>query len=346
MHNKNKINICIIPNNGGRVRTLQVCPKRLSILALGLVTVMVALGVYAFQCKQDLTKRIDQSAELESLRFTNASQQAQLDVFTQRVASLDSRLNKLKIDEMELASLTDQVSLELGVDKETPLSDLLPRLTATVAWANNQNGVGGSEQLASSLSSTAVAGNSRSVIKGMHRDLDRLMMAADEADNYMASLKENISEARSILAATPMFLPLERRISAKFGRRQSPFGGNDIDLHRGLDIPTPIGTAVRVPADGTVLSVGQSGSYGLLVTIDHGYGLVTRYAHLSESLVEPGATVSRGQNIALTGNSGRSTGPHLHYETVLGGVAVDPLKVMLAEAAQKATFKDNIDGLD
>ncbi|MDR2945687.1 MAG: M23 family metallopeptidase [Candidatus Adiutrix sp.] len=337
MHKK-KLSVCIIPNDGGRVRNLQVRPWTLPVLGLGLLAVIAGLGLYSFRSHQALVNVVDQSAELEALRFTNASQQAQLDVFAERVAGLDSRLSQIKASEMELASLTAEVAQQLGVSENTPLSELLPQLHATVAWADSPNGVGGAEHLAGALSTAAVAGSARNIIKGMHRDLDRLMMESDDTGHYLAALKDNISEARSILASTPLELPLPRRISADFGRRQSPFGSN-IELHRGLDIPAPMGTTVKAPADGTVLSVGQSGGYGLLVTVDHGYGLVTRYAHLSEALVEPGAQVARGQNIALTGNSGRSTGPHLHYETILGGVAVDPMKMLPVAVAENVVFK-------
>jgi murein DD-endopeptidase MepM/ murein hydrolase activator NlpD len=335
---KKKLSVCIIPNDGGRVRNLQVRPWTLPVLGLGLLAVIAGLGLYSFRSHQALVNVVDQSAELEALRFTNASQQAQLDVFAERVAGLDSRLSQIKASEMELASLTAEVAQQLGVSENTPLSELLPQLHATVAWADSPNGVGGAEHLAGALSTAAVAGSARNIIKGMHRDLDRLMMESDDTGHYLAALKDNISEARSILASTPLELPLPRRISADFGRRQSPFGSN-IELHRGLDIPAPMGTTVKAPADGTVLSVGQSGGYGLLVTVDHGYGLVTRYAHLSEALVEPGAQVARGQNIALTGNSGRSTGPHLHYETILGGVAVDPMKMLPVAVAENVVFK-------
>jgi murein DD-endopeptidase MepM/ murein hydrolase activator NlpD len=82
-----------------------------------------------------------------------------------------------------------------------------------------------------------------------------------------------------------------------------------------------------------VLAVGNSGDgYGLLMTIDHGYGLVTRYGHLSGALVEAGQTVHRGEPVARVGNSGRSTGPHLHYEVLLGGVPADPLEILAAVA--------------
>jgi murein DD-endopeptidase MepM/ murein hydrolase activator NlpD len=114
-------------------------------------------------------------------------------------------------------------------------------------------------------------------------------------------------------------------VTSTFGPRKSPFGGGS-DFHKGLDLSAPIGTLIYAPADGVVLSSDWSvNGYGQLLTIDHGFGLSTRYAHLSESLVAPGETVTRGQPVARVGNTGRSTGPHLHYETILGGVAVDPL---------------------
>jgi murein DD-endopeptidase MepM/ murein hydrolase activator NlpD len=97
-------------------------------------------------------------------------------------------------------------------------------------------------------------------------------------------------------------------------------------MHQGLDLAAPVGTPIYAPASGTVLTADWSGNgYGLMVTIDHGFGLTTRYAHLSETLIEAGAKVERGQLIAKIGNTGRSTGPHLHFETSLGGVPVDPM---------------------
>jgi murein DD-endopeptidase MepM/ murein hydrolase activator NlpD len=289
---------------------------------------------------------IDRSAEIEALRFTNASQEAQLNTFAERIASLDNQLTLLKNHETDLAEITSEFNTQLGLEDNTTLAELLPHLNSTVAWAaNNTNGVGGSEQLASPLGA-AVAGSSRDLIRGMHRDIDRLMMEADDAEHYLASLKDDLSGARSILAATPTLMPLERRISADFGRRQNPFGGSSVEMHRGLDIPSPLGTVVRAPADGTVLSVTRAGGYGLLMTVDHGYGLVTRYAHLSSALLDPGADITRGQPIARTGNTGRSTGPHLHYETVLGGVTVNPLQMLPSQAAQTVVVDENSEALD
>ena len=340
-----KIRVCVIPSGSSKVRNFEIRPWSLPALILFLCVLVSVLGFYSYRSHKTISSFVDHTAELEALSATNAALEAQIDVFADKVALLDKELGQIKSRDMEVAALKDEVSRQLGMSPDTPMEDLLPYLRAAVSWVDNQNGVGGSEQLASALSA-AVAGSSREVIRGMHRDLDRLMMETDDTGHYLSTVHEGLNGASSVLASTPLFMPINGRVSAKFGHRVSPFGGRSIDLHRGLDIPTPIGTVVKSPADGTVLSVGRSGGYGLLLTIDHGYGLVTRYAHLSDTLVEPGDQIVRGQNIARTGNSGRSTGPHLHYETILGGLAVDPLKIMPPAVVKNLAFGSTAAALD
>ncbi len=343
-----KLSICIIPDSGGPVRTLRFPPWVLP-LALLTVAALLAAGGYLFYRGQAIQASRgggdDYAAELQTLRFNKASLEAQLEVFSERVATLDAQMAQLKSQKFDVAALADELAVDFSLPRETPLVEILPHLSAAVSWADDRYGEGGAEQLSGALSLSAVAGSTRDTILGLNRDLDRLLMETDDTRRYLASLQEDLSTARSILSATPLVLPLDRRVSAAFGQRTSPFGGAK-ELHRGLDIPAPTGTLVRAPADGTVLSVGPLGGYGLMLAIDHGYGLITRYAHLSDALVEAGDQVVRGQTIARTGNSGRSTGPHLHYETILGGVAVDPLRLLPKAVAQNVTFKENAEHLD
>ena len=309
------------------------------------MTLIAGLGYYSYYSFTQGGRQTDHTGELETLRLTNASQEAQLELFAERISALDAQMAQLRNRDLEVAALKSTVSHQLGLDGEAPLDELLPYLTATLSWVNNKNnknGVGGSELYAGALSAAAAVGASRDQIRGMHRDLDRLMMEMDDTGHYLVTVRDGLSGAGSVLSATPLFLPVNGRISARFGNRPSPFDGVSLDHHRGLDIPAPMGTVVRSPAGGTVLSVGQSGGYGLMLTVDHGYGLVTRYAHLSGSMVEPGDQVRRGQGIARTGNSGRSTGPHLHYETLLGGVAVDPLKLLPPDVVKNLVFKPSL----
>lgn len=118
-------------------------------------------------------------------------------------------------------------------------------------------------------------------------------------------------------------IPLSARVSSAYGMRKDPISG-DVRMHKGTDIPMPYGADVRTAGPGTVVSVGEVSGYGLQVVVDHGDGVTTSYAHLSSAAVKPGDTVTRGEVIAAVGNSGRSTGPHLHFEVLTRGRAIDP----------------------
>jgi murein DD-endopeptidase MepM/ murein hydrolase activator NlpD len=117
-------------------------------------------------------------------------------------------------------------------------------------------------------------------------------------------------------------------VTSTFGPREDPFTGERI-MHFGLDLAAPEGAQVRAPAAGNVIFAGERGPYGNMIAIDHGRGVVTHYAHLSRLLVDVGTTVERGQHIGAIGNTGRSTGPHLHYETRVSGVPVNPMRFVL-----------------
>lgn len=125
------------------------------------------------------------------------------------------------------------------------------------------------------------------------------------------------------------------RLSSRFGYRSDPFHGTS-RMHSGIDIPGPLGTPIYASAGGTVDFAGWAGGYGRMVEIRHGNGLSTRYAHLSQILVTPGTTVSRGQTIARMGSSGSSTGSHLHFEVRSRGQATNPLAYFGAPIASSS----------
>jgi murein DD-endopeptidase MepM/ murein hydrolase activator NlpD len=133
-----------------------------------------------------------------------------------------------------------------------------------------------------------------------------------------------------LLSSTPSIYPVHGLLGNGYGWRRDPFTGMR-DFHQGLDLVAPLGTKVVAPADGIVTRVGQSGGFGNSIFISHGYGIITRYGHLSAYNVKVGQRVKRGDVIAMVGSTGRSTGPHLHYELLVHQRNVDPIKYILEE---------------
>jgi murein DD-endopeptidase MepM/ murein hydrolase activator NlpD len=162
----------------------------------------------------------------------------------------------------------------------------------------------------------------------MHNFLEQLRTDTRMEEVRQQDLIAAINARRELLASTPSIWPTKGWISSSFGYRTSPFTGKR-EFHKGLDISGPNGTPVYAPANGKVTFAGNDGGYGLSIVLTHGNGITTRYAHLNRLAVKSGQSVTRGEMVGLMGNSGRSTGPHLHYEVRLNGVFVNPERFIL-----------------
>jgi murein DD-endopeptidase MepM/ murein hydrolase activator NlpD len=163
--------------------------------------------------------------------------------------------------------------------------------------------------------------------KEFNQSLTFLKRDAQERLDTYQEMKKYIATQRSVMASRPSSWPVRGWITSRFGMRQSPFQDGSM-FHQGIDIANEEGTSVKAPADGVVTYSGWEGGYGKLAIIDHGYGISTRYGHLSRQLVNVGQRVRRGQVIAFLGSTGRSTAPHLHFEVRLNGIPADPLKYL------------------
>lgn len=172
--------------------------------------------------------------------------------------------------------------------------------------------------------------------------LHRQELAARKMQDFLSRLSESVRleevrqqdllrilrENRDTLSSLPSIWPATGFVTSSFGMRSSPLGGGT-RLHKGLDISNRTGTPIVATAQGEVILAARDGAYGLCVEINHGGGIVTKYAHLNKMTVEPGQWVKRGQVIGHMGSTGRSTGPHLHYEVRLNGVPVNPMRYIL-----------------
>jgi murein DD-endopeptidase MepM/ murein hydrolase activator NlpD len=160
-------------------------------------------------------------------------------------------------------------------------------------------------------------------------EIERVLGDGKTAQRDLGELLEYFHDAQKMLSNTPSVRPAHSHaITSTFGRREDPVHGG-LALHKGLDIGGSTGTEIFAPADGTIIFVGKRGGYGNVIVVDHGYGLQTHYAHLSKFRTRVGDHVKRGDTLADMGSTGKSTGPHLHYEVRRYGRPLDPARFIL-----------------
>lgn len=154
-------------------------------------------------------------------------------------------------------------------------------------------------------------------------ELEQLAASVAEEGPRLRELEHVIERTGKFMNALPLRWPVHGPVNSEFGRRSSPWGG-ETEQHEGLDIGSPAGTPVKSPAAATVVAATSGGGYGNHVTLNHGNGVRSLYGHLQRVDVKAGERIAKGQVIGLVGSTGRSTGPHLHYEIRVSGERVDP----------------------
>lgn len=193
-------------------------------------------------------------------------------------------------------------------------------------------GVGPIEASRTENSSLALAFNGALMdvpATGLTLEMERISDQGRSVQHRTGDLLEYFRDAERLLSNTPSVRPVSTPwITSSFGRRNDPMDGRWM-MHKGLDLGGTIGMEIRSPADGVVIWVGQRGGYGHTVVVDHGYSIQTHFAHLSKYRVAVGDKVRRGEILAEMGSTGKSTGPHLHYEVRRGGQPMDPRRFIL-----------------
>jgi len=292
--------VFVVPQDPSRVRKL-----RLPLNLLRAIFIMLGISFAAFSFMIfDYTQVKLKTHELNSLKKENAVQKIQLQAFASKVSDLEFYMAKLKQFDKKLRIITNM---------EVP------------AGSSQVLGIGGP----SFEEDTATLEGARAgLIKQMHSDLDQLKAEAMAQEKSFTELNEHLFKQTSLFASTPAIWPARGWVTSNFGYRISPFTGLR-QMHEGMDIANAMGTLVLAPANGIVSRVDRENGLGKNITINHGYGILTKYGHLSETYVHVGKRVKRGEKIAAIGNTGRSTGPHLHYEIVVNGVNINPEKYIL-----------------
>ena len=243
-------------------------------------------------------------SEIAALRGENATMRSATGALTSQIASLQTVVN-------DLSQLSPSAAERTAMAR-------LPR-------AVQQSALGGLSPAAArmALSGPSAAPDAMGVV--------RQMLTALEA--RLETARPRFERRAALARATPAIWPALGALTSPFGARRDPFTAA-ASLHPGLDLDLELGDPVHVTADGVVIDARHHPEYGNLVTVSHGFGIETRYAHLSRSVVRPGASVTRGQVVGHAGSTGRSTGTHLHYEVWIDGRPVNPLA--LSRRARRA----------
>ena len=304
-----KISLIILSNSGTTVKQLAIPVVLLTALALVTALGVACVGI-AFHDYQRLRRSLGTSNHIaqtiQEQREEIGQQRLQIQAFAHEINALKEKL----------------VGLDQFEEKIRVIANLAPGQTD-----GNLFGVGGAapEDLEPQLELTQ---RHEGLMREMHQQVDELASASQRQENSFGNLMDKLEGQRNLLASTPAIRPTGGWMTSRFGHRVSPFTGRK-ELHKGVDIANRKGTAILATANGIVSFAGKKGPMGNVVVIDHGHGMITRYAHLSEAMKKQGDTVKRGDIIAQMGNSGRSTGPHLHYEVHLNGVPVNPATYIL-----------------
>lgn len=304
-----KYTVLFIDDRGNPVRESLVSRHSIQmVMVLALLFVGVfAVGTHRYiNMRQALTNKAELATKIDRQNSAIEDQRQQIQSFAQEINDLKSSLKALNDFETKIRIMAnleqkaDQVSL-FAVGGSMP-EDLEPNLPLDQDHDR--------------------------LVREMHDHMDQVQQASSVQENSFELLLKSLKGKRNLLASTPSLRPTTGWVSSKFGYRVSPFTGRK-EFHRGLDIATRKGTPIIAPADGIVTFSAKKWLIGNMITIDHGYGMVTRYGHIYKLKKNKGDRVKRGELIALVGNTGRSTGPHLHYEVRINGVPVNPTKYIL-----------------
>lgn len=288
--------LIVVPQKGGSIKKIYATSALIKFILGSIVALSLCFICFSY----DYVKVKGKEAQLNGLKRLAAAQKEQIDLLAGKVGEFEKKMADLQQLDKKIRIMTN---LEGGHDKDHAL------------------GIGGPipEEGDSELQELTIS--------NIGKDVDRLLEEAAFQMKSFEELSDFLTKQQSLLASTPSIWPVIGWVSSEFGYRTSPFTGKR-EFHRGIDIVTRIGKEIVAPADGIVVVARNERDMGNMVKIDHRNGLSTSYGHLMKIAVKDGQRVKRGDLIGYVGNSGRSTGTHLHYSVSLNGVFVNPRKYL------------------
>jgi len=296
------ITILIFGHKTSKTRHLKFRKKNVKI---GLYLLAFAiLSVTFFFCDYIQVKK--KAYEVAQLRQQTEIQRSQIHFFSSKIEEMEKQISRLKDFDKRIRIIANlekgqETAPFIGMGGPSP-SDLRDKLK----WEKDEKGL----------------------VHQMKIDVDRLQSEAATQEMSLSELEKVLQSKQEILAHTPSIWPVQGWVTSDFGFRTNPFTGLT-QMHEGIDISNRSGTIVVAPGNGFVSDIGNDWAHGRFLVISHGFGMTTRYSHLNKALVKVGQKVKRGDKIAEVGTSGKTTGPHLHYEVRLNGIPANPMRYIL-----------------
>jgi murein DD-endopeptidase MepM/ murein hydrolase activator NlpD len=299
---KEFLNILIFGHKHSKTKHLRIHKKTFKI-TLYLLGFAILVNTFFFCDYLQVKKR---AFQLDQLRDETQAQKSQIQFFSGRIEDLERQLSKLKDFDKKIRILAN---LEKG-DQATPLM-----------------GIGGPSP-SDIRDRLKVEKDEKGLVHQMRVDIDRLKSEALSREESFSELENLLKTRKEMLAHTPSVWPTLGWLTSGFGFRTNPFTGL-AQMHEGIDISNKVGIPIVAPADGLVSDIGNDAAHGKVLVISHGFGMTSRYSHLNRISVKVGQRVRRGDRIAEVGMSGKTTGPHLHYEVRVNGIPVNPMRYIL-----------------
>lgn len=299
--------VLLVPHGSGSSRAVEVSQSVVkALVGFGSVVALVILVLGGAAISRGISITRARTLERENQLLAD-----ELSRMRSRLTNLRDTIHAFGQREQELRLLAGLAPLDSGVQ---------------------QAGIGGPAGKWSERDSLTTAGPLGSEALAARQDMDELIRRADILARSVNEAYDSLSAQRTRLAALPSIMPTKGWLTSAFAKERIHPILHLARPHDGIDVAAPMGAPILAPAAGVVTDVRWEEGYGNFVTIDHGYGIVTRYAHCSKVLVVRGQRVKRGQQIALVGSTGLSTGPHLHYEVWVNGHPVNPINYVMPDA--------------
>jgi murein DD-endopeptidase MepM/ murein hydrolase activator NlpD len=314
---RNKISLVVLTGSGSSAK--QICTSRSTLRWLA-GAALIASGLLAFVVYDYVQlKHSDFALRLRETEMSGrlSGQQEEIDLQRRQIGEFAEEVNQLKERLLSLNAFEKKIRIMADLEKRPDAGSLF--------------GVGG--PIPRTLDpKTAMGDERKSLVREMHSQVEQLNLGAVNQGNGFQTLVGHLEKQQTLIASTPTIRPIdpdaEQLVTSRFDYRISPFTGAR-EFHRAIDISAREGTPIYATASGVVTFSGVKGLLGRAIIIDHGHGLTTTYGHCSRLLKQAGERVNRWDTVALIGNTGSSTGPHIHYEVALHGVPVNPEKYFL-----------------